>query len=96
MTARETEQTAWDIAEKEFDAAVEFFEANRRAITAEYGGRHVAILNGKVIDSDIDRVALSRRTFERLGNRPLYMPYVDSSGEDRRPRTTWRPGMILR
>ena len=96
MTARETSPTPWDIAEQEFDAAVEFFEANRQALTERFAGRYVAILNGKVIDSDTDRVALSRRTLDRLGNRSLYMPYVDPSGEDRRPPIVWRPGMILR
>ena len=85
-----------DVAQQEFDAAVEYFRANRKAITAQYAGRYVAILNGDVVDSDPERAALSRRMYERYGLRPLYMPYVDPSGEDNQPRIEWRPGMILR
>jgi PHD/YefM family antitoxin component YafN of YafNO toxin-antitoxin module len=38
-----------------------------------HANQFVAVLDGKVVDADADKVALAHRVYERFGYRPIYM-----------------------
>jgi hypothetical protein len=52
------------------------FAARHQEFLALYPGETIAIHAGKVIDHDVDRVTLSRRTRGRYGNQPILMTPV--------------------
>lgn len=52
------------------------FAARHQEFLAMYPGETIAIHAGKVIDHDVDRVALSRRIRGRYGNQPILMTPV--------------------
>jgi hypothetical protein len=45
-------------------------------LLSSFRGRHVAIHEGQVVDSDADDVALVRRVHERVGYVPIYVGLV--------------------
>lgn len=61
----------------EFREARAFFESQREHLLAEYEGKYVAILNGKVIDADEDFAQLAERVYRREGYRDIFMPLVE-------------------
>lgn len=52
------------------------FAARHQEFLAMYPGETIAIHAGKVIDHDVDRVALSRRIRGRYGNQPILITPV--------------------
>jgi hypothetical protein len=42
-----------------------------------YAGKYVAVLDGKLIDSDDDRVRLAKRVYDKYGYRQIYMSKVE-------------------
>lgn len=86
----------WEAAEREFDAAVAYFDEHRAWFTERYAGRYVAIRNGEVLDSDSDRLRLSERTFMKYRNLPLYMPFVSVPGVEEPRPSVWMPRAIRR
>lgn len=52
------------------------FAARHQEFLALYPGETIAIHTGKVIDHDVDRVALSRRIRGQYGNQPIFMAPV--------------------
>ncbi len=63
-------------AQTEFDRSVEYFESNYLVIVEQYQDRYVAIIGSEIVDSDSDQTALSQRTFQRYGQRDIFMPFV--------------------
>jgi len=54
-----------------------FFQANREKLLAEYEGKYIAILGGKVMDTDEDFSVLAERVYSRYGYKDIYMPKVE-------------------
>ena len=52
------------------------FEFNKRRFLAEYEGKYIALVNGKVLDSDKDFNTLAKKVFGKYDYRPIYMPFV--------------------
>lgn len=52
------------------------FAARHQEFLALYPGETIVIHAGKVIDHDVDRVALSRRIRGQYGNQPIFMAPV--------------------
>lgn len=61
----------------EFQEARAFFESEREHLLAEYEGKYIAILNGKVIDADEDFSRLAERVYRREGYKDIFMPLVE-------------------
>ena len=74
-----------------FEPAVAFFEQHREALLQEYEDRFIAIIDDKVVDSDVDRIALAHRVYEKHGYKAIYMPKVE-----RTPRVVRIPTPFLR
>lgn len=60
-----------------FEAARAFFEQHRDELLKDYEGKSIAIIAGKVVDSDVDRIALAHRVYEKYGYKAIYMPKVE-------------------
>ena len=60
----------------QFDESRSFYEANWESLLRQYEGKYVAILDQRVIDSDVDFSRLAERVFKRVGYRDIYMPKV--------------------
>jgi hypothetical protein len=52
------------------------YEAQHAALFAQYKGQYIAMHQGKVIDHDLDRVALSRRIDKRYGQIAILITQV--------------------
>lgn len=52
------------------------FELNKIRFLEEYEGKYIALVNGKVLDSDKDFHTLAKKIFEKYDYRPIYMPFV--------------------
>jgi cell division protein FtsZ len=59
-----------------FQKARAFFEANRQELLAKYEGKHIAILNGKVVGADDDFSTLAEGVYNRYGYKDIYMPKI--------------------
>ncbi len=70
---RSPEERQWLEA---YEEAVLYFDDHHADIAREHDGKHVAILGGRVVDTDRDGMALAKRMHEAFGPRPLYMPFV--------------------
>lgn len=60
-----------------FREARVYFETHRESLLIQYEGKYVAILNGRVIDSDTDFSQLAERVYRREGYRDIFMPRVE-------------------
>ena len=65
----------------EFEETRSFYEANRHILLPRYEGKYIAILHGKVIDSDADFSSLAERVYRREGVRDIFMPRVTAEPE---------------
>jgi len=74
-----------------FEPAVAFFEQHREELLQKHEGRFIAIVDDKVVDSDVDRIALAHRIYEKHGYKAIYMPKVE-----RTPRVVRIPTPFLR
>ena len=62
--------------EAQFAKEKQAFWAMQTALLQRYEGQHVAIYHGKVVDSDLDKVALALRVYHQYGYVPIYVHYV--------------------
>ena len=60
----------------QFNESRSFYKANLEALLRQYEGKYVAILDQRVIDSDVDFSRLAERVFKCVGYRDIYMPKV--------------------
>lgn len=74
-SSRRREETA------QLEQARAFYRANREKLLSEYEGKYVAILDGRVIDSDADFSHLAERVYRREGVRDIFMPRVQEDPE---------------
>lgn len=65
----------------QFKEAQAFYETNRRRLVAEYKGKYIAILDGRVIDADTDFSILAERVFRQEGCKDIFMPRVAEGPE---------------
>ncbi len=52
------------------------YEINKEKFLKEYEGKYIALIDGTIIDHDLDYSALAKRVFEKNDYRPIYMPLV--------------------
>ena len=52
------------------------FEAQRQTLYVQYADQYVAMYEGKVVDSDADHVALSKRVHRAYGNQVILIEKV--------------------
>lgn len=64
-----------------FDSAREYYEANLDEFVAHYEGLFVAIIDGRVVDSDTEFAALAGRVYRTYGYRDIFMPRVQREPE---------------
>jgi len=50
----------------------------------DYAGKYVAILEGKVVDSDWNLITMAKRVYATQGYRPIYMGLVTDKPEPAR------------
>ncbi len=53
---------------------ISWYEAHKDELLRRYRGEYLAIANQRVVDHDKMFGTLARRTFKRLGLRPVFMP----------------------
>lgn len=63
-------------AEAQFARERQAFWAMHPQLLATYEGQYVAIMHGRVVDSDRDERALVQRVYKTLGYQPMYVQYV--------------------
>jgi hypothetical protein len=65
-------------ADAKFARERQAFWAMHAQLVAMYEGKYVAVLDGQVVDSDIDERALVQRVYQRFGYQPMYAQLVTS------------------
>jgi hypothetical protein len=63
-------------AEAKFACERQAFWAMHAQLVSMYEGRYVAVLNGQVVDSDINERALVQRVYQKFGYQPMYAQLV--------------------
>lgn len=75
--------------QQEFERSMEFYKENFQDLLASYEGRFVAIVDEKVVDSDVEFSALAKRVYGKFTYRDIFMPRVERQpaiAEIRSPR----------
>ena len=85
VNGEEQELSDWDKQVQQVDQEQRAYERQHKELLAQYRGRYVAMRHGKVIDHDIDRLALRRRIRKQYGNVPFFFTLV----EDEPVQTFW-------
>jgi hypothetical protein len=65
-------------AEAQFAYERQAFWAMHAQLLSMYEGKYVAVLNGQVVDSDVDERALVQRVYQKFGYQPMYVQWVTS------------------
>jgi hypothetical protein len=65
-------------AEAQFACERQTFWAMYAQLLSMYEGKYVAVLNGQVVDSDVDERALVQRVYQKFGYQPMYVQLVTS------------------
>lgn len=78
-------QSDWDRQAEQIDREQRIYERRHGALLAQYGGRYIAMLGGKVIDHDTDRLVLRRRVRKQHGDKAIFFTLV----EDDPVQTIW-------
>jgi hypothetical protein len=65
-------------AEAQFACERQAFWAMHAQLLSMYAGKYVAVLNGQVVDSDVDERALVQRVYQKFGYQPMYVQLVTS------------------
>jgi hypothetical protein len=65
-------------ADAKFACERQAFWAMHAQLLPMYEGKYVAVLDGQVVDSDIDERALVQRVYQRFGYQPIYVQLVTS------------------
>jgi hypothetical protein len=63
----------------DLSADMRWYEKNRQALSREYGGEYIAVIDRKVVDHDESFEALAERVFASEGPRNIFMPLVAST-----------------
>ncbi len=58
---------------------IDWFDANKAGLLAQYEGQYVAVLSEQIVDHDHDVEALAMRVTERYGWRTVYIPRCQRS-----------------
>jgi hypothetical protein len=53
---------------------MEWYERNKPELLERYEGQHLAIVDQRVADHDLDLEALAGRVIDRFGSRSVFMP----------------------
>lgn len=59
-----------------FEEARRYFEEQKQSLLEQFPGRYIAIIDGKVVDSDTDFGELATRVYKQFGYKAIYMPYA--------------------
>ena len=65
-------------AEAKFASERQAFWAMHAQLVSMYEGKYVAVLNGQVVDNDVDEGALMQRVYQTFGYQPVYVQWVIS------------------
>ena len=65
-------------AEAQFACERQAFWAMYTQLLSMYEGKYVAVLNGQVVDSDVDERALVQRVYQKFGYQLVYVQLVTS------------------
>ncbi|MSQ13175.1 MAG: aspartate-semialdehyde dehydrogenase [Dehalococcoidia bacterium] len=76
-------------ANSTFEEDFRWYKAHKSELLLKYGGVYVAIIGGRVVDSDPDFGKLAPRVFAKYGHRDTLMPHVT-----REDRTIEMPSLI--
>jgi len=71
----------WEAKERKIDQEMEAYRAMHAELKRRFLGEYVAIHNGKLIDHDADRRALSRRVRRKYGNVAVLITPVEDEPE---------------
>jgi len=77
--ARHTQRqaTTWqEEQERLLQKEIAAFERMKPELLNTHKGKHVAILNGQLVDSDDDKRVLAKRVYAKYGNRTILMTEV--------------------
>ena len=85
VNGEEQELSDWDKQVQQVDQEQRAYERQHKELLAQYRGGYVAMRHGKVIDHDIDRLALRRRIRKQYGNVPVFFTLI----EDEPVQTFW-------
>jgi hypothetical protein len=61
---------------REWERNAAYYDAHRREILRDYKGKFVAVWNSQVIDSDSNKLVLTKRVQERIGKQPAFFTEV--------------------
>ena len=65
-------------ADAKFACERQAFWAMHAQLLSIYEGKYVAVLNGQVVDNDVDEGALVQRVYQKFGYQPVYVQWVTS------------------
>ena len=63
-------------ADVQFACERQAFWALHAQLLSMYEGKYVAVLNGQVVDSDVDERVLVQRVYQKFGYQPMYVQWV--------------------
>jgi predicted transcriptional regulator len=69
-------------ARQQMQSEMQAFRAMHAELLTQYPGEFVAIYQGKLIDHDVDQLALYQRTQQRHPNRPVLIKPVQEDPEE--------------
>jgi len=78
---------------EDFDRAVRYYQSHQTELIARFEGKYLAIIREEIVDSDSDWRRLSKRTYNKYGNKPMFMPFV--SAEPEKPKYLGGPKRSL-
>ena len=74
-------QYLWELDRRQISEEAQRYRQQYAALKLQYLGQHIAMLNGQVVDHDVDFLALRQRIRQHYGPRPVMMTYVDETLE---------------
>ena len=78
VTLEQKSRGALSDADAKFACERQAFWAMHSQLLPMYEGKYVAVLNGQVVDSDVDERALVQRVYQKFGYQPMYVQLVTS------------------
>ena len=64
-----------------FEMSKEYYKENKNELFKKYKGKHIAIINNRVVGSDKDFSKLAQRIYKKYGYQTIYMPFVEEKEE---------------
>ena len=71
-----TTDEAWNGQRQQIEIEQQSFAAQHDVLLRAYAGQYIAMFQGRVVDHDLDRVALSERVRDQYGNQPVLITIV--------------------